>query len=427
METLLGEELLGAILSMLPVADLCQSSRVSTRWRAAVSCEMSLRDAKTMQAGASIWKAAMYTLSAEDAHREAMDKIARRATKQAISEMDVLPNLAIVLSCNSFNFSGSGELAQCVSSLLPLHTLVLSLECGGVMGPIFGERVYELCGVEKRNTPAPGTLCEVESGNAVVVQLASLPSTMLSWILLRPGRRNRPRYCFGCPPRAPAHVGAGRLPFEQCEGSRDQVETALLQWSDPASGSLVFTSLTDIWGNTQLRSFVHAHKLLAGGVAQSVSLACRGSVNGPLPAAAVVLQFAGGNGMSVCSIPEETGHGAARVGGALRMFLNRADVDKEVTGEPTVYCPAHSTAPNAALPAFSGGFVVTCNGRGADFHCELDAESTAVRTVLPGVAVAGFFSAGEYGPACLAVGDAKDGHSGHADMLGYTCVTALFS
>ena len=62
------------------------------------------------------------------------------------------------------------------------------------------------------------------------------------------------------------------------------------------------------------------------------------------------------------------------------------------------YVASHSTPPEHTLPKPDACLVFTCNGRGAAHHLEVNAESGAVLATLPGVALAGAFLGGEFGP-----------------------------
>ena len=46
----------------------------------------------------------------------------------------------------------------------------------------------------------------------------------------------------------------------------------------------------------------------------------------------------------------------------------------------------------------AGGVVFTCNGRGHDYHNELNAEGLGLQREVPGVPFIGMFAGGEYGP-----------------------------
>ena len=148
--------------------------------------------------------------------------------------------------------------------------------------------------------------------------------------------------------------------------------------------------------------------------------------------------------VAMCSVLEQAGAGSTVISEALRSCLSRTRLPDGLDwpGHYRAVAWNHSVCPSEIVRPPLGGVVFTCNGRGAAFHEEQHAESRALHASLPGCVIAGFFSAGEFGPMLLSydhdaeensrgeshVNDVIQGRSALAKsaMTHYACVVAMF-
>ena len=139
----------------------------------------------------------------------------------------------------------------------------------------------------------------------------------------------------------------------------------------------------------------------AGGIALACALRPPG-MGGVIPEeAGVIVLKLDRCGTSVC-LQDETLRGTNH----FRLALHRCLQGDHLTSEDG-YSPNNgldyfsSSSAGAGEPRLqpAGGVVFTCNGRGARFHKEPNAEGQGLEAALPGVPFIGMFAGGEFGPS----------------------------
>ena len=138
----------------------------------------------------------------------------------------------------------------------------------------------------------------------------------------------------------------------------------------------------------------------AGGIALACALRPPGAGEVTPEEAGVIVLKLDDCGTSVCQ-QDETLRGTNH----FRLALHRCLQGDHLTSEG-IYSPNNgldyfsSSSAGAGEPRLkpAGGVVFTCNGRGARFHKEPNAEGQGLEAALPGVPFIGMFAGGEFGP-----------------------------
>jgi hypothetical protein len=142
----------------------------------------------------------------------------------------------------------------------------------------------------------------------------------------------------------------------------------------------------------------------AGGVALACALRPPGAGEVIPQEAGVILLKLDGCGTSVCLQGDPKSSGADLRGATdFRLALHRCLQGDQhsniaIPAEGLGYFSSSSAGAGEPRLQPAGGVVFTCNGRGARFHKEPNAEGRGLEAALPGVPFIGMFAGGEFGP-----------------------------
>ena len=136
----------------------------------------------------------------------------------------------------------------------------------------------------------------------------------------------------------------------------------------------------------------------AGGIALACALRPPGAGEVTPEEAGVIVLKLDDCGTSVCQ-QDETLRGTNHFRLALHRCLQGDHLTSDSPNNGLDYFSSSSAGAGEPRLQPAGGVVFTCNGRGARFHKEPNAEGQGLEAALPGVPFIGMFAGGEFGPS----------------------------
>lgn len=326
----------------------------------------------------------------------------RRLCCEFVRGLAFRPNLGIVTLSSAFSAKHREELVRAIGAELPPELILVGTSCTGAIGP----------------RGSDGKLVERESGASVSLHVQWLPETSVHMFAMQ--ATGRPIVDAEPAMRSTRSGNSEETAsfFDQWMGQIHSEDTG----ATGGGGLLLFSASPRDEDVQRALEYVEGYNLPV----------CGGRASGPSPRVYLYSMARGGLlsagarthtvfvcvrsavcTMRTCVVCEEWGAGAAAQAQAMRQFVRSA---------PCGHFAHRLLSHGPPLEAVHAAFIVSCVGRGREFHGgDADCDSASLLAELSGIGqqlptVSGFFSLGEIGP------------SGQAEPLShqFACALVLF-